>query len=58
MAQRTTGPWRRPARRPPARGPGRLSWSSDDEPTIRMLVGEILHEAGYGAIEAESGFEC
>jgi PAS domain S-box-containing protein len=29
----------------------------DDEPTIRMLVGEVLHEAGYAVIEAESGVE-
>ena len=27
----------------------------DDEPTVRMLLGEILEEAGYAAIEAHDG---
>jgi PAS domain S-box-containing protein len=27
----------------------------DDEPTIRLLVGEVLGELGYGAIEASDG---
>ena len=27
----------------------------DDEPTIRMLIAEVLHEAGYAAVEAFDG---
>ena len=27
----------------------------DDEPTVRMLVTDILHELGYAALEAENG---
>jgi CheY-like chemotaxis protein len=27
----------------------------DDEPTVRMLVAEVLEELGYGAIEAADG---
>ena len=27
----------------------------DDEPAVRMLVAEILHELGYHAIEAGDG---
>jgi CheY-like chemotaxis protein len=27
----------------------------DDEPTIRMLVAEVLEDLGYGAIEAANG---
>jgi CheY-like chemotaxis protein len=47
-----------PARAEAARaGPGQTVLVVDDEPTIRMLVVELLHEAGYGVIEAESGVE-
>ena len=31
------------------------SWSFDDEPTIRMLIAEVLEDAGYSAIEASDG---
>jgi PAS domain S-box-containing protein len=41
----------------PRAQPGQTVLVVDDEPTIRMLVGDILHEAGYGAIEAETGVE-
>ena len=27
----------------------------DDEPTVRMLILDVLHDAGYGAIEAADG---
>ena len=27
----------------------------DDEPSVRMLVGEVLEDLGYGAIEAADG---
>jgi len=30
----------------------------DDEPTVRMLVGEVLEDLGYAAIEAEDGPFC
>jgi CheY-like chemotaxis protein len=37
------------------RGSGETVLIIDDEPTIRMLVAEILQENGYTAIEADSG---
>ena len=46
--------------RPSAEAP-RAVWADvlvgDDEPTTRMLISELLHESGYGAIEAETGAE-
>ncbi|MDT9600291.1 GAF domain-containing protein [Sphingosinicella rhizophila] len=36
-------------------GDGEVVLVIDDEPTIRMLVGEVLAEAGYAAIEAADG---
>jgi CheY-like chemotaxis protein len=30
----------------------------DDEPTVRMLVSEVLIDLGYGAIEANDGVEA
>ena len=38
-----------------ARGNGEVVLVVDDEPTIRMLVVEVLDEAGYTAIEAGDG---
>ena len=37
------------------RGAGEAVLVIDDEPTIRMLIGEVLHENGYEAIEAHDG---
>jgi CheY-like chemotaxis protein len=36
-------------------GDGEVVLVIDDEPTIRMLVGEVLAEAGYAVIEAPDG---
>ena len=37
------------------RGEGETVLVVDDEPTVRMLVGEVLADLGYNAIEAEDG---
>jgi PAS domain S-box-containing protein len=37
------------------RGDGETVLVIDDEPTVRMLVGEVLADLGYNAIEAEDG---
>jgi PAS domain S-box-containing protein len=39
----------------PRSGKGRTVLVVDDEPTVRMLVSEILAELGYSCIEAEDG---
>ncbi len=39
----------------PPRGEGETVLVVDDEPTVRMLVGEVLSDLGYNAIEAEDG---
>ncbi|MFC3123804.1 PAS domain S-box protein [Pseudoroseomonas globiformis] len=39
----------------PRAGPGETVLVVDDEPTIRMLVTEVLEELGYAAIEAVDG---
>jgi CheY-like chemotaxis protein len=39
----------------PETGAGRSVLVIDDEPTVRMLILEVLEEAGYSAIEAEDG---
>ena len=44
----------RPAQAPRA-GDGETVLVVDDEPTVRMLVGEVLQDLGYTAIEAEDG---
>ncbi len=44
-----------PADSVPADGSGRAVLVIDDEPTVRMLIVEVLEEAGYTAIEAEDG---
>ncbi len=36
-------------------GGGRVVMVIDDEPTIRMLIAEVLEEQGYSAIEASDG---
>jgi PAS domain S-box-containing protein len=36
-------------------GDGKVVLVIDDEPTIRMLVAEVLEEAGYGVVEAADG---
>lgn len=36
-------------------GDGEIVLVIDDEPTIRMLIGEVLSEAGYAVIEAPDG---
>jgi CheY-like chemotaxis protein len=36
-------------------GDGEVVLVIDDEPTIRMLIGEVLADAGYAAIEAADG---
>jgi len=38
-----------------ASGEGEVVLVIDDEPTIRMLIGEVLAEAGYAVIEAPDG---
>ena len=40
---------------PPRAGAGETVLVVDDEPTVRMLVAEILGELGYAAIEAADG---
>ena len=43
-------------RRDPARAEnGETVLVVDDEPTVRMLVGDVLEELGYAALEAEDG---
>ena len=37
------------------RGDGETVLVVDDEPTVRMLVGEVLADLGYHSIEAEDG---
>jgi CheY-like chemotaxis protein len=46
-----------PALSPPpgSAGEGEVVLVIDDEPTIRMLIGEVLAEAGYAVIEAPDG---
>jgi CheY-like chemotaxis protein len=39
----------------PPRGDGETVLIIDDEPTVRMLVSEVLSDLGYTAIEAEDG---
>ena len=39
----------------PAAGAGETVMIVDDEPTVRMLVAEVLHEIGYQCIEASDG---
>ena len=42
--------------RPPRRaGPGERVLVVDDEPTVRMLVGEVLRDLGHTAVEAADG---
>ncbi len=41
--------------RPSPVGRGEVVLVIDDEPTIRMLIGELLAEAGYAVIEAPDG---
>jgi signal transduction histidine kinase len=41
----------------PQTGAGERVLVVDDEPTVRMLVAEVLQEFGYVAIEASDGFE-
>ena len=41
--------------RAPIRGHGETVLVIDDEPTVRMLIVEVLEEAGYVAIEAADG---
>ncbi len=36
-------------------GAGEVVLIVDDEPTIRMLVGEVLDECGYAGLEADNG---
>ena len=38
-----------------ALGGGEVVLVIDDEPTIRMLIGEVLAESGYSVIEAPDG---
>ena len=38
-----------------AAGDGEVVLVIDDEPTIRMLIGEVLAESGYAVIEAPDG---
>ena len=40
---------------PPPAGAGETVLVVDDEPTVRMLVAEVLEDLGYAAIEAEDG---
>jgi DNA-binding response OmpR family regulator len=40
---------------PPAAGAGEVVLVIEDEPTIRMLVAEVLEEFGYACIEASDG---
>ena len=40
---------------PPRAEPGQTVLVIDDEPTIRGLVTEVLHELGYAALEARDG---
>jgi signal transduction histidine kinase/CheY-like chemotaxis protein len=40
---------------PESAGEGEVVLVIDDEPTIRMLIGEVLAEAGYAVIEAPDG---
>ena len=39
----------------PEVGAGETVLVIDDEPTVRMLIVEVLHDAGYVALEAEDG---
>ena len=39
----------------PEMGAGETVLVIDDEPTVRMLIVEVLEEAGYVALEAEDG---
>lgn len=43
------------ATEPPTAGAGETVLIVDDEPTVRMLVTEVLEELGYAAIEAADG---
>jgi PAS domain S-box-containing protein len=40
---------------PPSTGEGEVVLVIDDEPTVRMLVAEVLTESGYAVIEAPDG---
>jgi PAS domain S-box-containing protein len=44
-----------PPQRPATVGEGEVVLVIDDEPTIRMLIGELLAESGYAVIEAPDG---
>src|SRR3546814_11081166 len=39
----------------PAAGAGETVLLVDDDPIVRLFVGELLRELGYGAIEASDG---
>jgi len=43
------------SRQPASPGEGEVVLVVDDEPTIRMLIGEVLAESGYAVIEAPDG---
>ena len=43
------------ARPPPRAGRGETVLVVDDEPTVRMLIGEVLEDLGYAVIEAADG---
>ena len=40
---------------PPGNAEGEMVLVVDDEPTVRMLISEVLEDAGYKAIEASDG---
>ena len=42
-------------REPQPQGAGEVVLVIDDEPSIRMLIGEVLEDAGYAAIETSDG---
>lgn len=42
-------------REAPAKGAGEIVLVVDDEPTIRMLIAEVLEDHGYAVIEASDG---
>ena len=50
-----TGPDEPGANETPPRGSGEVVLVVDDEPTIRMLITEVLEGFGYGSIEAADG---
>jgi PAS domain S-box-containing protein len=44
-----------PHEEPQFRGSGQVVMVVDDEPTVRMLIRDVLEETGYAAIEASDG---